>query len=190
MFGYYLFFGGILYVVITIVCIRHKSKVAELGIEKDGKIVEWIPYYSRVFMDELHGARMASGLSFVDFCDDVGLSYWDWFLLECGYKVPPKILLGLFVNAGIVEVEKEGYFLRKDCELIKWCMEASLRCILNQVGESDKSIHITPHMTKPLVCIGDPSFDEYIFKGQPMLYFYTSISYEVDEVIVESIEKE
>lgn len=90
MFGYYVILVCILYVVIAIVCMRHKSKVAELGIVKDGKIIKMVPYYSRVFMEELHRARIDSGLSFLDFCDSVGLSCWDWLLLECGLRYLPK----------------------------------------------------------------------------------------------------
>lgn len=104
-------------------------------------------------------------------------------------KVSSKILLGLFVNAGIVEVGKEGYFLSEYCELIKWCKAASQRCILDEIGESEKCIVVTPHMTEPLVCTGDPSFDDYVFKGKPMLYFYTCVWYEVEEFTAEAEEK-
>lgn len=186
MFWYYVFAVLFLYALIAYINMKVKSVVAVLMVYKDYKLIDVIPFYARDFGRGMRNARRDEGYSLFDFAEMVGFNPLNLFLIEHGYKIPSLNLLDFFVRAGMIVQYEDIYVVSKNSELMKWCMDGCDRAILRGLGEVPKNVEITQSATVPEVLIdSDLSFDEYIFKGNPMLYIATYIvSVDVKEIPV------
>ena len=183
MFKYYVLAIVLLYALIAYISMKAKSAVAVLMVYKDCKLIGVIPFYARDFGRGVHNARRDEGWSLFDFAKTVGFNPLSLFLIEHGYKIPSSNFLDFFVKAGMIVQYEDTYVVSGNSELMKWCMDGCNRVVLRDFDEVPKNVKITQSATVPQVLIdSNLSFDEYIFKGNPMLYIVTNIvSVDVEE---------
>ena len=113
------------------------------------------------------------------------------YLLEHGLKISSDALMNFLIAFGEVEIYEDGYILGECSYLFDWCDELCDKIKAIEQSELPDDVDLEPQLTLPYVYQAPPcSFDEYVFRGKPMLCFFTSIVLEKAEVPVENLNEE
>ena len=186
MFGNILLFAFLIYIAVCYVFMKVKSAVAVLMIYKDAELIDVVPFYARDFGWGIREAREKQGMSRMNLSVLSGLSWMDVFLMEHGYKISPKAFLNFLMASKEVREWCGIYQLTEGSEFIDWCDKNCDDAALIGIEDVQKKIKCSYERSIPEVLVNDLSFNEYIFKGEPMIYICTSIM----DVKIEEIPQE
>ena len=189
-FGIYLLIMVLLYALIVLVSKSIFSTVAVLGVHKVEKSLDSIRIFAVEFGSWIHGERLIRRLSRWAFAREYGLTWRQLYLLEHGFKISSDALMNFLIAFGEVELYEDRYILTEESYLFDWCDELCDKIKAIEQSEIPEDVDLEPLLTLPTVYEAPPcTFDDYIFRGKPMLCFFTSIVLEKSEVPAENVEK-
>ena len=176
MFEYYVLAIMLLYFLIAYINMKTKSAVMVLMVYQNYEIVGIIPFYSKDFGRGVRNARKSEGYSLFDFAGLVEFSALELWSIEHGYKIESSEFLGFLIRSKEILEYDDGYIISPGSRLMEWCIDSCNKITLERLKEVQKDVTIISSTTVPEVVINeDLTFDEYIFKGHPMIFITTDI---------------
>jgi hypothetical protein len=177
------------YVLIVRRNVNSKSTPLVLMIYEDGKSVGDVALPAKIFSEAMRIDRAERGCSLLDIANLLEMSVIDLFLLEHGLKISPEAFLHFMMVTEEVEEVEGRYVLIENSPLMEWCRKSCKGYAISQLSDEEKNVDVEPQISLPEVFpTQSVSFDEYVFKGTPMVLIRTEIlSLEAQDVPVENV---
>lgn len=145
-------------------------------IYENGKSVGDVPFPAKIFSEAMRLDRANRNFSLLDSANLLEMSVIDIFLLEHGLKISPGAFLHFMIVTKEVEEVEGKYVVIENSPLMEWCRNTCKGYALSQLSDEEKNVSVEPQTSLLEVFPAQSlSFDEYVFKGTPMVIIRVEI---------------
>ena len=187
----YFILATLLYILIVWICKNRRSTYAIHMIYQDGKSVAHIPFEKELLSESLIESRRNHGLSLWQASQALGTSMMNIFLVEHGFKIPTDDFIYLLTKLECVQKIDDRYYVSEGCWLEDWCLNNCKEYVSMDILEQRRNARINQDISiSEIIPMENVTFDDYIFRGNPMIFIFTAISVQAQDIPPEEVREE